>query len=209
MKNLNLNKNLLGYAVSFVAFAMPKLKDIKEVFLFGSVAREEADEKSDVDIFFNVPSKLIEKNMKKILPVVLEEFYKSKIAEIWRLKGITNEIKIQMGILEEWKLKRSIISEGIVLYGHYKEAPKNLNAYAYINITPIRDIAKRNKVIRQLFGRKEKGYEKEGITGIKETARQTSLSFFISLDRAREVLSFLDKEKISYKIIEMWTDQIF
>ncbi len=209
MKDLKLNKALLGYAMSFVAFAMPKLKDIKEVFLFGSVARKEADEKSDVDLFFNLLSESIDKNNEKNITTVLEEFYKSKIAQIWRLKGITSEFKISAGKLEEWKLKRSIISDGIVLYGRYKETPKNLNAYAYINIMPIKDIAKRNRVIRQLFGRKEGIYKKEGITGIKETARQTSLSFFISLEKTKEVLPFLDKEKVSYKIIEIWTDQIF
>ena len=52
MKNLNY-KELIAYASAFVSFVMPKV-DVDEIILFGSVARNEADKKSDVDLFFDL-----------------------------------------------------------------------------------------------------------------------------------------------------------
>ena len=155
MKDLKLNNELFGYAASFVSFVIPKLEGIKEIILFGSVARKEADKNSDIDLFFNLADASKESILKNFLKIELDKFYKSKFAEVWFNKGIKNPIKIQAGELEKWKLKRSLISEGIVLYSKYKESPDKLKGYAYFNIVPIKDIAKRNKIIRILFGRKE------------------------------------------------------
>ncbi len=57
-------------------------------------------------------------DVKKSVEIELNRFYKSKIAETWILKGIKNRINIHVGLLEEWKLKRSLISDGICLYGN-------------------------------------------------------------------------------------------
>jgi len=40
----------------FVALILPKI-DVDEIILFGSVARGEANENSDVDLFFNIGKK--------------------------------------------------------------------------------------------------------------------------------------------------------
>jgi len=155
MKILNFNKELIAYATSFVSFILPKIEDIKEVILFGSAARGEAEKDSDIDLFFNVDKekqKLVEENTGK----ELNKFYKSKTSEAFFLRGIKNSIKINVGELDEWKLKRSIISDGIVLYGRYNENPENLRCFVLFNIEPIQNITKRNRVIRKLFGRKEK-----------------------------------------------------
>ena len=114
-------KELIAYASAFVSFILPKV-EADEIILFGSSARGEADKESDIDIFFNIRKE--ERNTKKIIKVELDKFYKSRIYETFKLKGISNLIKFEIGNLDDWKLKRSIISEGIVLYGKYKEAPK-------------------------------------------------------------------------------------
>ncbi len=208
MKDLKFNKELLGYAVSFVGFALPKLMNIKEVFLFGSVARAEADGKSDVDLFFNILSKTTEKNIEKEIKDILEDFYKSKIAEIWRLKGITNELKINVGILEEWKLKRSIISEGIVLYGKYKSVPEKMQGYTIFNLVPIKNITKRNNIIRKLFGRKEKKYISNGFLDEIRGKKQSPSSFIVPIEVVSKTIKFLNENKVNYKLLEFWTDQV-
>ena len=116
---------------------------MNEIILFGSVARGDFGKDSDIDLFFDVNNDNQEEEIKKVLNNELVKFSKSKIAETWSLMGIKNNISIKVGILNEWKLKRSIISEGIVLYGKYKELPNNLKKSVYFNIKPIKNITKR------------------------------------------------------------------
>ncbi len=211
MKELKSNLELIAYASAFVSFILPKVKgfgDIKEIILFGSVAREEADKHSDIDLFFNIEDKNKEKELKGIIDGELQKFYKSQIAEVFILKGIKNPIKIQIGELEEWKLKRSIISEGIGLYGRYKVLPSELIKFIYFNIEPIKDISKRNRVIRRLFGRREIDYSSKGIIEIGKGRRLTPTSFIVSGEYLNEIIDFLGKEKINYKFFELWTDQV-
>lgn len=208
MKDLSFNKELLGYALSFVSFVIPKLGGVKEIILFGSAARLEADKNSDADIFFNIADEKKIEEIKLFVKQELDKFYKSKFAEVWFNKGIKNSINVQVGKLEQWKLKRSIISDGIILYSKYKESPEKLKAYAYFNITPIKEIARRNKILRKLFGRKEKGYKDIGLME-KYLGKQQSLwSFFIPLENSKEVEKFLNCEKVQHKILEIWTDQV-
>lgn len=208
MKESKYNKDIIGYGLSFVSFIFPKLEGIKEIILFGSVAREEAIKESDVDLFFNINNKDKEKEIKKIIQFELGKFYKSKIAEIWSNKGIKNEIKVQIGKLEEWKLKRSIISDGIILFSKYKKSPEKLKAYVYFNINPISEVAKRNKILRKLFGRKEKGYDGKGLVEELMGKPQSLWSFFVPLENSKEIEKFFHDEKVSYKFFEIWTDQI-
>jgi len=197
---------LVAYAISFISFILPKVSNIKEIILFGSVARGEAEKNSDIDLFFNVENKENEEQNKKVIERELRKFYKSKIAEIWFLKGVKNPLKVNIGKLDEWKLKRSLISEGISLYGRYKEMPKNLKGFVYFNISPIRKISKRNKVIRKLFGRKEKNYSSIGILNKINGKRLSPTSFIVPLESSNQIINLMKEEKIEYKFFEIWTD---
>src|SRR3989344_649456 len=99
MKELKFNKELIAYASAFVSFVLPKLENIKEIVLFGSVAREDASKNSDIDLFFDVEKD--EKKIRNIIEKELNKFYKSRISEAWRLKGIANEIRPNIGNLNE------------------------------------------------------------------------------------------------------------
>lgn len=202
MKNLNY-KELIAYASAFVSFVLPKIT-VDEIILFGSTARNEADKGSDVDLFFNL--KKDEGKTKEILKSELGKFYKSKICEIWALKGIKNEIKLEVGNLEKWKLKRIIISEGIVLYGKYKEVPEKMNGFAQFTLKPIKNITKRNRVIRILFGRKEKKYSIQGILEKMNGKRISATSFIVQIEKAKEIIEILNKEKADYSFFEFWSD---
>ena len=207
MKELKYNKELIAYAHSFISFVFPKIKGIKEIILFGSVAREEAEKESDIDLFFDVNEK-DENQIKEIIKTELKKYYKSKIAETWLLKGIKNPIKIEVGDLNKWKLKRSIISQGITLFGEHKELPENLKKYFYFNIEPINNISKRNRIIRKLFGRKENNYETIGIIKQDNGKKLTPTSFFCPQENLNNIIELLKKEKINYFFFEFWTDAI-
>jgi len=203
MKNLNY-KDLTAYASAFVSFVIPKI-EVEEVILFGSAARNEAAKDSDIDLFFNIQRG---GGTEKIIKQELDKFYKSKIAEIFLLKGIKNEISVEVGDLKKWKLKRSIITDGIVLYGRYKETPENKEGFALFTISPIDNITKRNKIIRKLFGRKEKMYETEGIIKEFKGKKLSPTTFIVPLARESEIVKLLSLEKINFNFFEFWTDQI-
>lgn len=204
MNNSNY-KELISYASAFVSFVLPKI-EIEEIILFGSTARGEATKESDIDLFFNI--KKNEKNIKEIIKKELEKFYKSYIREQYSLKGINNLITIEVGNLDKWKLKRSIISEGILLYGKYKTIPEKLKGYVHFNIIPIKDITKRNRIIRKLFGRKEKNYVVEGILKKFNGKQLSPSSFIIPNEKSQEIIKFLNSEKLDFRFFEFWTDQI-
>jgi len=205
MKELR-SKELVAYASAFVSFILTKVEEIKEIVLFGSVARGEAGKESDVDLFVDIENKNNEEEIKKIINEELRKFYKSKIAEIWFLRGIKNPINVNVGKLEEWKLKRSVISEGISLYSKYKEIPKNMNGFVFFNIEPIKNITKRNRIIREIFGRNEKNYAKKGILEEIEGKRVSVSSFIVPKECSEKVLKLLGKEKVTYRFFEFWTD---
>ena len=75
----------IAYAMDFSSFFIQKIKSqgyIKQILLFGSVARGEADVTSDVDIFIDVvqPSLSIEQEIKKIV----NDFFRStKYKNYW------------------------------------------------------------------------------------------------------------------------------
>lgn len=207
MKELKF-RELIAYAMAFVSFVFPKIQGIKEIMLFGSAARGEAAKDSDIDLFFDLENEKEEEIIKPAVKEELNRFYKSKVAEIWHLKGIKNPISINVGNLDKWKLKRSMISEGISLFSKYKEIPKSIKGFVYFNIGPIKNVAKRNKIIRGLFGRKEKGYYSNGILEEVSGKKLSPSSFLVQKENADKVINFLNNEKVSYKFFELWTDQI-
>jgi len=99
---------------------------IKEVILFGSVAKGTFDKKSDIDLFFNIKEKKDEKEIEEKLKSILKSF-EVKSEKTWALKNIKLPISFIAGNLEDktWKnIKEEIISSGILLYGEYKENPE-------------------------------------------------------------------------------------
>lgn len=195
----------VAYTSSFISFVLPKI-DVEEIILFGSVARGEANEESDIDIFFNVSKN--EEEIKRVIKQELEKFHKSSINDLWSLKGIKNEINIEVGNLNQWKLKRSIISDGIVLYGKYKTLPEKTKGFMLFALKPIKNIAKRNKIIRYIFGRQEEKYKSKGLIEQSNGKKLSTSVFLLPLEKAKEIDQFLNEERASFSFFELWTDQI-
>lgn len=201
-----LNRKLVAYAVSFVSFILPKIKNVNEIILFGSAARGEADKNSDIDLFINIKAQ--EKKVKNAVEKEINKFYKSKIAETWLLKGIENPLKVKVGDLDKWKLKRSIISDGIVLYGKYKKSPEKLKGFTFFKIEPIKNITKRNLVLRRIFGRKEKNYSTKGMLKKLDGKKLSASSFILPLENSGKIINLLNSEKVDYRFFELWSDQV-
>ena len=84
---------LISYAIDFVSFLLQNIKDkdkINSIILFGSVARDENDKESDIDLFIDTKEK-IEDEINKIK----NNFHDSiKYKKYWALLGIKNDLNI-------------------------------------------------------------------------------------------------------------------
>lgn len=148
-----MKSKLTAYAMDFASFLFQKTKfsdSIKNIILFGSVSRGEDDNNSDIDIFIDVVSDSKKYDFNKC---VSDFFNSAKYKNYWHPLGIDNEIKLAIGVLDEWKeLKPSIISNGILLYGKFKSGIKEGTYSVIFNWENIKPNSKRVLFNKQMFG---------------------------------------------------------
>ncbi len=192
---------LLSYAADFASFVLsrPKTcKKIEEIVLFGSVARGEAGKNSDVDIFINTPE---EKTVEPEIENAKKEFYESvKFKKYWKLLGIENDIRCVVGKLEKWKdLQRSIISDGIVLYGKYKESAEPAKLFAIFDWRAIKPETKRVLFNKRMFGYKQKGKFYAGMLQ-KSKGQKLDNSVLVPIEKSKDMLKLFRDMKIKVEI---------
>ena len=121
-----IRNKLIAYAMHFASFLVEHGIKARKILLFGSVASGEFDKESDIDIFVDA-----DKKEENDVTSSLRSFEKTFSGK-WELKGVNNQLSVTVGDLnsKEWEdLRRAIQSYGIVLYGQYKEPPKNIQPY--------------------------------------------------------------------------------
>jgi len=199
--------DLIAYAGNFSSFILSKLpaKDadnIKNIILFGSVARGEAAKDSDIDIFIDVVKE--DKGLEKKIIKISSEFQKSIFFEkYWRLLNIDNEIKPIIGKLEDWKdLRASIIANGIILYGKYTGAAKgkNLVLISWGKITPE---SKRVWLSKVIYGY---SYGEKKYTGLIDSFNGQKISpncILVPLEGYQAIIKKFKQAKISPKVIHL------
>ncbi|MBU4245579.1 MAG: nucleotidyltransferase domain-containing protein [Nanoarchaeota archaeon] len=192
---------VISYAADFVSFVLsrPKtFKKIDEIVLFGSVARKEAGENSDVDIFINTPE---EKTVELEIEIAKKEFYESvKFKKYWKLLGVENDIRCVVGKLEEWNdLKGSILSDGIVLYGKYKESAEPAKLFAIFDWRAIKPETKRALFNKRMFGYKQKGKSYAGMLQ-KSGGQKLDNSVLVPVENSKDMLKLFRDMNISVKI---------
>lgn len=201
-----MNYNLIAYAQDFVSFLFEHLKEdsdkIKQVILFGSVARGEDNKKSDVDLFLDIIDEKVEAKIENIL----EKFYNSvKVKRYWNLLGIKNEINCSIGKLEEWAdLQKSLIANGIVLFGKYKGKAETESFYLFI-VTPSSNRNNNLSTWRALYGYNQKvgkkNYEVKGLVRDYNGEKLARGVFIIPSEHVLKISSFLKQSKFKFKMI--------
>lgn len=195
--------NLIAYAMDAASFLFQKTKEkekIKQIILFGSVSREDAGQKSDIDIFIDIvkEDKGIEQDLKKQISAF---FSSAKYQNYWKPLGVEQEIRLTVGVLSQWKdLQPSIIANGIVLYGKYKEIDvegKHQTLFAWENIKPN---AKRVLVNKQLFGHIAKGRWYDGLLQKYGGKRLGKGCILIPLEHSAVFHKLFKKNSIQVKI---------
>jgi predicted nucleotidyltransferase len=196
-----MKSKLTAYAIDFVSFLIQKTKqkeNIKNIILFGSVARDEAGKESDVDIFMDV---INEKNTAEEFNKILDDFLDSaKYKNYWKPLGIESPIKIITGRLDNWKeLKPSIISNGISLYGKFKANIKGEHKTFFIweNIKPN---SKRVLFNKQLLGYKQKNKFYNGLIQKYNGERLGKGCIIVPLESSNLFHKLFKKYKIAVKI---------
>src|SRR3989338_8087099 len=110
---------ILSYCSSFTSFLIRlKAEKISRIILFGSVARNQFDKESDIDIF--IDTKEDPESIRKILKL----YEQSEDSKKFKLLGVDLPLSIHIGDLNKrTDLKRSMLGNAIVLYSEFHESP--------------------------------------------------------------------------------------
>ena len=206
-----MNVKLVAYSSDFVSFLIQELGSdlpfVKQIILFGSAARGEAGKDSDVDLFVDVTKERLEKKIQK----ARDDFYGSvKMKGYWSFLGVKNEINCSIGKLDTWHdLERSIIANGIVLYGKYMGVPKTERFYLFI-VTPGKERNKNLSVWRSLYGYRQtvgrKIYSKKGLVAELSGKKLARAVFMLPAGNTDRIGHFLRQNKFEFRIIPFWQE---
>lgn len=197
---------LKSYASYFSSYLLYNLKDsdnIIRTILFGSVAKEENNKESDVDIFIEVKKK--SKTVVEMVERITENFYKSREALIFKSNGVDNKINVIVGKLEEWgDLKKSIDSTGIVLYGRYVSSGFKADGKKYSLFFWNKIGKNRGAFLNKIYGFNSKGKKYKGLFEIFGGRKLGKSSIMVPIEHKDEILKLLKHYQVNAKIIEVF-----
>ncbi|MEK6855695.1 MAG: nucleotidyltransferase domain-containing protein [Nanoarchaeota archaeon] len=197
-------KQYASYYVSYLLYNIKDISSIGEIVLFGSVARGQAGKNSDVDIFIDLikPSKELEREINE----VTENFYKSREALLFKVKGVENKISVIVGRLNDWKdLRKSIESSGFVLYGKYRFA--DITGRKYIVISWDKIGINRGAFLNKLYGFKVKDKKYKGLIEILGGVKVGKSSIMIPVEYREQVFDLLKDYEVHAKNFEVYSEE--
>ena len=202
-------ESLIGYAQSFVSFLLDSAvgDKVRRVILFGSVARGDFQSESDIDVFVDVEEVYIEQ-VEKIFGLFLH----SQLEKMWRLKGLSQEISLKVGVLSEWALRREVISSGVMLYGKYAEMPGGVTFYVLFVLKNVahKKVSSQVRLWRELYGYTQrvgkKKYVRRGLVEQEGGKKLAPGVFFVPMAMRRKIVILLGREKVNYQVYELWSD---
>lgn len=174
---------------------------IKSAYLFGSAVRGELTRESDIDLFFDC-NKENEAIIKRIVDSAVLNFEASKDYEKWKLLRFMPPFSVQVGTLDEWELKSSIASEGILLYSNKPIiSTGERNVIFTINYPRIKK--KYINLRRLLFGRDETFYKGKGQVQLCNGKKLSSNVFIVPKSEQKNFMDLLSREKIDFSMTEV------
>ena len=207
-----MNYKLIAFAEDFVSFLLQNLRNkgdkIKQIILFGSVARGDEGKESDIDLFIDTEDAALEPAVRQIS----EQFYQSiKLKKYWQLFGVKREINCSVGKIEEWgDLERSLIVDGIILFGRC-QWPVFIKLFCLFWVIFCWSWSKSLSVWWVLYGYKQKVKKKKYIkVGMIRECGGEKLGkgiFIVPAERTSKIILFLKKKKFSYKMMPFWQEE--
>lgn len=201
---MSIHENRRSYAISFISFLLRSsdVKNMNRIILYGSVAKNQSTEESDIDIFIDV--KKDTKKMKNDIKLLVENFYKSREAIIFKLLGIENDINVKTGKLDEWgDLKRSIQSDGIILWSKFESGKPQKTLHMVIFYW--KKIEKnRGAFLNKIYGYKTDGKAYTGMIERWEGKKLGKSCILIPIRYRDEMMELIKKYKIYAKSLEIF-----
>ncbi|MBN2422142.1 nucleotidyltransferase domain-containing protein [Candidatus Woesearchaeota archaeon] len=202
----------ISYAYDFISYLGLQNEfnelGIKKIILFGSGARGEADEKSDIDLFVDTT----QNTAKKFLLRTLEKFRLSDRIKKWKIHGVKNKINIISGNLDSEKfieLKKSMQDHAVVLWQKFegKKAKNKLRPVFLVKwSTETRNPNKRVKLARFIYGYKQNNKSYPGFLRNTNSRQIGNSIILVNPDYINQLRSFFIKNKIRYIIKELFED---
>lgn len=194
-------KAYASYFSSYLLMNVKKRDCIERIILFGSVARDEANKESDVDIFIDLNKK--NQKIKNEIGKILENFYKSREALLFKSKGIDNKINLIIGRLDDWgDLKNSIESTGIVLYGKYIPSGISGSKHAILFWNKIQK--NRGAFLNKVYGVNVKGKYYQGFIDKFGGKKLGKSSVMIPIEHKDKILKLMKEHKVNTKILDVY-----
>jgi len=199
------NIDLQTYASTFVTFLLRKLgsriKNIDTIILYGSVATGSATKTSDVDMFIDT-----KKDLNKEVNDIVEQFYASREALIFKTKGIDNVINVKTGELTQWKeLHRSIISTGITLWGRYQAREKPIGTHHSIIFSWDKIEKNRGAFLNKIYGFNTEEKRYPGVLEKIQGVKIGKSNIMVPIEYKEEIICLLKKYHVHAHTIEVFT----
>ncbi|MBI4140202.1 hypothetical protein HY485_00025, partial [Candidatus Woesearchaeota archaeon] len=161
----------------------------------------ELTKESDIDLFFDC-NKKNEEFLKRIVDSAILNFESSKDYDKWKLLHFTYPFSVQVGIINEWQLKSSIASEGILLYTNKPAIITGERSVLFVMHHP-----KKKKdyirIRRLLFGRDEEFYKGKGAVQQANGKKLSNNVFIVPQAQQKDIMDILSKEKIDFSMTEI------
>jgi predicted nucleotidyltransferase len=182
-----------------------ELKRVRSVLFFGSAARHEGTEESDVDIFFDVvASQKFQTAMRAKINKAAEEFYLSNAALEFKSHGIGNELSIKIGKLDKWEgLAQNMASHGVVVYGSYTKKPPGIKSHTIISWESIGK--SKGAVLNKIYGYKSNGKRYPGLLEKNNGIKLGGSVIMIPSETRDFFIDLLKKYKVNYSRYDIWT----
>ena len=194
-------KAYASYFVSYLINNFKKIENISNIILFGSAAKGEAKKSSDIDFFIEV--KRNSKGFEKEIINLVNDFYKSREALIFKTKGIDNKINVIVGKLEDWAdLRKSIESTGIVFYGNY--IASYVKGKKHIIFFWDKIGKNRGAFLNKLYGFNSNGKRYLGLIENFNGKKLGKSSFMVSAEYREDIVKLLKHYKVNSKIIDVY-----
>ena len=194
-------KAYASYFVSYLINNFKKIENISNIILFGSAAKGEAKKSSDIDFFIEV--KRNSKNFEKEIIDLVNDFYKSREALIFKTKGIDNKINVIVGKLEDWAdLRKSIESTGIVFYGNY--IASDVKGKKHIIFFWDKIGKNRGAFLNKIYGFNSKGKRYIGLIENFNGRKLGKSSFMVPVEYREEIVKLFKHYKVNSKIIDVY-----
>ena len=204
-------EELFSYIYDFLSQLLENKEicsNVNQIILFGSVARGDFHNKSDIDLFVDT------KQPKKINHLIKREINKFEIRaeKTWFLRGINLTIKAIVGNLNQpqWReLREEILSYSKVLFGPYEKAPEQ-GKPALLITYELKSIPQKSKMVllRKLYGykswKKNKEYVQKGLLLELGGRKIEANVILINRENWPQIKSLFLKLKVKYTLQEIW-----